>query len=83
MGDGWKPKKHGLFGETVYITVGDPYVDGARGKGEWLGAAAAAAAAAAELASVGVARAVGDGAGLLRGGLGGFRLVRGWFVGGL
>jgi hypothetical protein len=37
MGDGWKPKKHGLFGETVYITVGDPYQDGARGKGKWRG----------------------------------------------
>ena len=32
MGDAWKPKKHGLFGETVYISVGDPYQGGSKGK---------------------------------------------------
>ena len=57
MGDGWKPKKHGLFSDTLYISVGDPYVDGARGKGKWL--AAAAAAAAWRILSVGVARCWG------------------------
>ena len=31
MGDG-KPKKHGLFSDTVYITVGDPYKGGSKGK---------------------------------------------------
>ena len=31
MGDG-KPKKHGLFSYTVYITVGDPYKGGSKGK---------------------------------------------------
>ena len=30
----WKPAKHGMFGDTVYISVGDPYIANKKGGSE-------------------------------------------------